>query len=180
MTQPNPDSGQLVQLAALAGAGLAGYFLLYQPWAQRRALEELTRNAIAANRAKGMGVADAAAHAIAGACTAGAATYKMPPAVAGPLCEGVGLVAVKGALAAAKGAVIVGKFTGRGAKVVGKGVGKGAKVVGRGIGKAAKSVRHGFGLWGLGDAYEELGDFEDPHGRPRGRSRGAAYYTRHF
>jgi hypothetical protein len=172
--ETNPDTGQLAQLAALAGAGLAGYFLLYVPWAQRRALEELTRAAILANQAKGMGVADAAAHAIAGACTAGAAVYKMPPAVAGPLCQGVGLVAVKGAQAAAKGAVIVGKLTGRGAKAVGQGVGKGASAVGKGVGKGArKAFKSIFSDLGLGALA--------PRGRgARARTRGAEYYTRHF
>lgn len=187
---PDGGSGQLVRVAVVGAAGLAAYQYLYRPWAMARELEAITRAKVLANLNKGMGIEDAAAEAVATACTAGASVYKVPPALAGPLCKGVGLVAVKGAIVAAKeigkGAVLAGK----GAKVAARGVAKGAKAVG--------SLGKKLGLWGLGD-------FEDPGGNPfaahhQARSRsvdrtiqsrarggvrtkqttGAAFYTRHL
>ncbi len=195
MPDGGSGGGQLVRVAAVAGAGFAAYEFLYKPWAIRRALEEATRAKVLANLNKGMGIEDAASDAVATACAGAATVYKVPPALSGPLCKGVGLIAVKGAIVAAKEIGKGVKLAGKGAKVVAKGVGKGAKAVG----SVAKKLSHGFGLWGLGD-------FEDPGGNPfaahhqarssgvdrtiQPRARrgvrtkqeptGAAFYTRHL
>jgi len=181
--------GQLVRLALVGAAGVAAYQFVYRPWALRRDLEELTRQAALAAAARGGGnVTGAAGALVAAACTAGAAAYGAPPTVAGPICQGLAPIAIKGAVVAVKGAIVAGK-------VIGKGVGTGAKAVGSTVKKGAKvvhSAAHGFGLWGLGDLPYDLGDFEDPHGGPRPRvdrttqrarartKQAAAFYLRHL
>jgi hypothetical protein len=173
------DNHQLVTLAVVGAAGFAAYQFLYRPWAMQRDLEALTRAQIQANLARGMSITDAAANAVAGACAAGAAAYKVPPAISGSICQGVGVLAVAGAKQVAKGAVIAGKVLGKG---VGKGVGKGAKAVGTGAKKAVKSISHGFGLWGL-EGLEDVARTKQPR-RARGPSRtkqsAAAFYLRHL
>ena len=147
MPEGSSGSGaQLVKVAAAAGAGLAAYQYLYKPWAMRQELERLTRLKVQENLNKGMGIQDAAAEAVATACAAGATVYKVPPALSGPLCKGVGLVAVKGAILAAKEIGKGAKLAGKGAKVAARGVAKGAKAVG----SVAKKLSH------------FLGDFEAP------------------
>lgn len=191
---PDGDSGaggQLVRVAVVGAAGLAAYEFLYKPWAMARELEAITRAKVLANLNKGMGIEDAAAEAVATACTAGAAVYKVPSTLAAPLCKGVGLLAVKGAIVAAK-------EIGKGAKVAGKGIKAGAKGVAKGA-KAVGSLGKKLGLWGLGD-FEDLGDVNpfaahhqarssavDRTTQPRARSRvrtkqptGADFYTRHL
>jgi hypothetical protein len=134
------DQEQIVKVA-LAGAGaFAAYKFLYEPWATKRALQELTEAQMRANLQQGMGIKQAAEQAIAGACMVGATTYKIPPAASGAICQGVGILATKGVQLAAQGAVIAGRVIGHGAAVVGKDIGHGAAVIGRGIGKGGQAV----------------------------------------
>lgn len=126
----------LVQLALLGGAGLAGYEFLYKPYAIRKELERATAAAAAANLAKGHSLTDSVSDAVAGACVVTATVYKVPPNLAAPLCQGVGVVVTKGAILAAKGAVIAGKAIGKGTVTAVKAVGK----AGEATGKAGKFV----------------------------------------
>jgi hypothetical protein len=109
------------------GLGVAGY-VGWKYW-QREQVKAATLAEAARLQAGGMSVRDAITNAAAGACTAAAGVYKMPPTVAGPLCKGVAVLAIKGAELAAKGAVIAGKVVGKGVAAGGKAVGKGAKFV---------------------------------------------------
>lgn len=156
------DGEQLARVALVGAAGVAAYQFLYKPWALRRDLEDLARQAALNAAARG---SDPIAGVVAAACTAGAAAYGAPPTIAGPICQGLAPLAIKGAKEVVKGAAIAGK-------VVGKGIGKGAKAVGSTTKKVAKSISHGFGLWGLGDVYD-LGDVDDnPFFRVSARSSG--------
>jgi hypothetical protein len=109
------------------GIGVAGYF--GWRWWQREQVSAALAAEAARLQAQGMSLKDSITSAAAGACTAAAAAYKMPPTVAGPLCAGAARVLIAGGEAAAKGAAIAGKAIGKGAAVVGKDVGKGAKFV---------------------------------------------------
>jgi hypothetical protein len=138
------SSSPIVPIAIFGGAAAVLYKFAYEPWAAKRALQALTEAQMRANLAKGMGIEEAAQNAIAGACVAAAvAKLHMPPEQAAPMCKGVGILAEKGIVYAAKGAVIAGKKIGQGAAVVGKGVAKGAVAVTKGTGEivaAAVSV----------------------------------------
>jgi hypothetical protein len=148
ITVRNPGSVQaapaggvnLVQLALLGGAGLAGYEFLYKPYAIRRELERATAAAAAASLAKGHSLTDSVSDAVAGACVVTATVYKVPPNLAAPLCQGVGVVVTKGAVLAAKGAVIAGKAIGKGTVTAVKAVGHAGAVTGKTVGKAGKFV----------------------------------------
>jgi hypothetical protein len=118
---------QIVKLVVVGAAGLGAYKFLYEPWAARRALQEITEAQIRAGMQQGMGIEEAAQRAIAGACVVAAAAYKVPPEASGAICQGVGVLAEKGVKLAARGAVIAGKVVGRGAAIVGRGIGTGVK-----------------------------------------------------
>lgn len=151
----------------VAGAGAFGlYHLWWVPYQARLEVERLALAAAAANVKNGMGAEEAIQHALAGACTAGAVAYKVPPSVSGPLCSAAGVVAEKLGKAIGKGAIVGGKKIGAGTKVAAKAVGKGAKTAAKGVKTAAKGARKVAGWLGLGALPYDLADFEDPHGRP--------------
>jgi hypothetical protein len=169
VTNPAPD---VLPVLVLGAGAVAAYFFLYKPWKIQHDLEALTKAQIDANLKKGMSLTDAANNAVAGACVAGAAVYKVPPEVSGSICKGVGVLAVAGAKAAVKGAVIAGKVIGhdigKGATAVGSGVKTATKAVGSAAKKTAHAITHGFGLWGVD--VDGLGDIAaEPFGS---RSRG--------
>lgn len=122
------------------GIGVAGYF--GWRWWQREQIRLATLAEAERLRAQGLSLKDSITAAAAKACTATAAGYGMPPAAAGPLCNGIAVVAIKGAELAAKGAVIAGKAIGKGVVVAGKGIGKAGAVVGKDVGKGAKFVAY--------------------------------------
>ncbi len=170
----NPDGG-LLPIVVAGGAAAALYWFLLRPWIIQQELAEQAKKQIAAGVASGMSLTDAADKAVGAACVAVSTVYKVPPSASGPICQGVGVLAVAGAKEAVKGAVIAGK-------VVGKETAKGAKAVAGAAKKAVSAVSHGFGLWGLGD----LGDGPRSSGVGRARrgrmnqAAAAAFYLRHL
>lgn len=137
----------LVPIAGLGALGVAGYFGLQ--WWRREQVKKALLAEAARLQAKGMSLEDSLTNAAAGACVIAAAAYKIPPAQAGPICNGAAIVAMKAAKLVGKGAIIAGKAIGKGAKVVGhdvkvatKAVGHAGAVVGKDIGKGAKAVAY--------------------------------------
>lgn len=156
VANPSNPIETLLPVVALAGGAWAAYEFLYKPWKIRHDLEALTNAQINANLAKGMSLTEAADNAVAGACVAGAAVYKVPPEVSASICKGVGVLAVAGAKEAVKGAVIAGKVVGKGVAKAAGGVKTAAKAVGSTAKKTAHAITHGFGLFGVD--VDELGD----------------------
>lgn len=108
------------------GIGVAGYF--GWRWWQREQIRLATLAEAARLRAtQGMSLKDSIRTAAAGACTATAAGYGMPPAAAGPLCTGVATIAIAAGELGIKGAKIASKAIGKGVVSAGKGIGRGAK-----------------------------------------------------
>ena len=154
-----PDSSPVLPIVVAGGAALGFYHLWWLPYQARLEVERLALAAAAANVKKGMGAEEAIQHALAGACTAGAVAYKVPPSVSGPLCSAAGVVAEKLGKAIGKGAIVGAKKLGTGTKTAAKAVGKTTKTAAKGVRKAARWL-------GLGALPYDLADFEDPHGRP--------------
>ncbi len=115
--------------ALVVGGGLAaaGYFG-WRYW-QREQMKAATLAEAARLQAAGMGLKDSITEAAATACKVAGAAYGVPPSASGPICGGVAKLAIAGAIAAGKGAVIAGKAIGKGTVAAGKGIGKGAKFV---------------------------------------------------
>jgi hypothetical protein len=152
------DNQQLVKLVVLGGAGFAAYKFLYEPWQQKKMLDEEIQRQTQANLAKGMTLADASTAAVSGACQAVAAFYKIPPDKSGGVCHGIGALATyttqltikalgKGAKAVGKAATVVGHDVAVAGRAVGHTVATGAKavghtaaVLGKGVGKGASTV----------------------------------------
>jgi hypothetical protein len=118
------NAGVLVVGGGLAAAGYFGY----RYW-QREQMKAATLAEAARLQAAGMGLKDSITEAAATACKIAGAAYGVPPQASGPICGGVAKLAIAGAIAAGKGAVIAGKAIGKAGAVVGKDVGKGAKFV---------------------------------------------------
>lgn len=117
-------AGVLVVGGGLAAAGYFGW----RYW-QREQMRAATLAEAARLQAAGMGLKDSITEAAATACKVAGAAYGVPPAASGPICGGVAKLAIAGAIAAGKGAVIAGKAIGKGTVAAGKGIGKGAKFV---------------------------------------------------
>jgi len=135
---------QLVKVALLGGVGFAAYKLVYQPWAFREEVRRRTEAEATRLAAGGMGIEEATQKALAGACVAAAAIYKVPPNVSAATCQGVGIVVEKTLKVVGKGAVIAGKAIGSGVKTgvmaVGSGVKTGVLAVGSGVATGARAV----------------------------------------
>lgn len=114
----------LVVGGGLAAAGWFGW----RYW-QREQMRAATLAEAARLQASGMGLKDSITEAAATACKVAGAAYGVPPSASGPICGGVAKLAIAGAIAAGKGAVIAGKAIGKAGAVVGKDIGKGAKFV---------------------------------------------------
>jgi hypothetical protein len=128
---------KLVKVALVGGVGFAAYKLVYQPWAFREEVRKRAEAEALRLAAGGMGIEQATQQALAGACVAAAAIYKVPPGASAGICQGVGIVVEKTLKVAAKGAVIAGKAIGSGVatgvKAVGSGVKTGVLAVGSGV-----------------------------------------------
>ncbi len=154
---------QLVKLALLGGAGFAAYKLVYQPWAFREEVRRRTEEEAARLAAGGMGIEEATQKALAGACVAAAALYKVPPSVSAATCQGVGVVVEKTLKVVGKGAVIAGKAIGSGiatgAQAVGSGVKTGVLAVGSGVKTGVLAVGSGVatGVKAVGSAAATTG-----------------------
>lgn len=160
------DGPPVLQIV-VAGAGALGFYhLWWVPYQARLEVERLALAAASANLKKGMGAEEAVQKALAGACTAGAMVYKVPPSVAGPLCSVAGVLAEKLGKAVGKEAIAGAKKVGAGTKVAAKAVGHSAKV-------AVKSVRKVASWIGLGALPYELAAFDAPASNPFARHAAA-------
>ncbi|MEO7827191.1 MAG: hypothetical protein ABIR60_08630 [Allosphingosinicella sp.] len=134
------DRGRtLVTAALLGGAGYLGYRLYVQE-KLKAALYAEAQAQLAKN--PGMSIKDAMTNAAAGACTAVAAVYKVPPSAGAPMCQGLAVVATKAVELAGKGAIIAGKAIGKGTVAATKAVGHAGAVVGKGVATGAKAVAY--------------------------------------
>jgi hypothetical protein len=118
-------AGVLVVGGGLAAAGYFGY----RYWQREQMKAATLAEAARLQAERGMGLKDSITEAAATACKVAGAAYGVPPQASGPICSGVAKLAIAGAIAAGKGAVIAGKAIGKGTVAAGKGIGKGAKFV---------------------------------------------------
>ncbi len=138
---------QIIKLVAVGAGGFALYKLVYQPWQIREEVRRRTEAEAARLVAGGMGIEQATQQALAGACVAVSAIYKVPPSASADICKGVGIVVEKTLKVAAKGAIIAGKAIGSGiatgASAVGSGVKTGVLAVGSGVKTGVLAVGSG-------------------------------------